>query len=100
MAKFLIVLGEYPESRDSSVGIATGYRLDGRGSIPGGAENFSLLYNVQTGSEAHPASYPLGTGTVSKGVKRPGGVKLINHLHLLPRSRMVELYLHSSILLN
>jgi hypothetical protein len=35
MAKFLIVLGECPGSRDGSVGIATSYRLDGRGSIPG-----------------------------------------------------------------
>jgi hypothetical protein len=38
-------------------------RLDDRGSsvrFPAGAENFSLLYRVQTGSEAQ-ASYPMGT---------------------------------------
>jgi hypothetical protein len=33
--------------------------------------DISLLYSVQTGSEAHPASYPMGTGTNFKGVKRP-----------------------------
>jgi hypothetical protein len=34
-------------SRDRSVGVAMGYGLKDRGSIPG--------------SEAHPASYPMGT---------------------------------------
>jgi hypothetical protein len=28
--------------------------------------------NVQTGSEAHPASYQVGTGGISPGIKRPG----------------------------
>jgi hypothetical protein len=46
-------------SRDSSVDIGTGYGLDGRGSIPGRGKSF--LHSVQTGSEAHPASYPMGT---------------------------------------
>jgi hypothetical protein len=45
----------------SSIDIATGYGLDGRGSIPEGASDFSLFYSVQTGSGAHPASYPMGT---------------------------------------
>jgi hypothetical protein len=52
------------ESRDSSVGIATGYGLDDRGvgvRVPVGSE-YSLLHIVQTGSGAHPASYPMGTG--------------------------------------
>jgi hypothetical protein len=40
-------------SPDSSVGIATGYGLNGRISIPG---------CVQTGSGAYPASYLMGTG--------------------------------------
>jgi hypothetical protein len=51
-------------SRDSSVGIATAYGLDDRGAgvrVPVGSE-FSLLYIVCTGSGAHPASYPMGTG--------------------------------------
>jgi hypothetical protein len=32
----------------------------------------SLLQSVQTGSGAHPASYPIGTGDSFPGVKRPG----------------------------
>jgi hypothetical protein len=32
---------------------------------------FSLLYKVQTGSEAHPASCPMGIGFISPGIKRP-----------------------------
>jgi len=95
-------------SRDSSVGIATSYGLDG----PGGGEIFrtrsdrpwgppSLVYNgylsrpalgptqppiqwvpVQTGPGAHPASYTMGTGSLP-GVKRPGrGVD--HHPHLAP----------------
>jgi hypothetical protein len=31
----------------------------------------SATHNVQTGSGAHPASYPIGTGVPSSGVKRP-----------------------------
>jgi hypothetical protein len=53
---FIYILG----SRDSSVRIATGYGLDGRGSIFG-RRDFSLYHSVQTGSGAHPASYPMGT---------------------------------------
>jgi len=47
-------------------------------SIPGGggSVNFSLLHHIQTGTGAHPASYPMVTG----------GVKLTTHLHLVPRS--------------
>jgi hypothetical protein len=53
-------------SRDSSVGIATGYRLGDRMigvRFPAGARNFSLRHRVQTGSGAQPASYP----TVTRG---------------------------------
>jgi len=34
------------------------------------AGNFSLHHRVQNGSLAHPASYPVGTGALSLGVKR------------------------------
>jgi hypothetical protein len=50
-------------SRDSSVGIATGYGLEDRGvrvQVPVGQE-FSLLHVVQTGSGVHPTSYAMGT---------------------------------------
>jgi hypothetical protein len=63
------------KSRDSSVGIALGYRLDGRGSrvrFPARAGNFSLHYRVQTGSGAHPASYPMGTRGSFPGGKAAG----------------------------
>jgi hypothetical protein len=49
-------------TRNSSAGIATGYGLDGRGSIPGRLGDFSALHSVQIASGAHPGSYPLGTG--------------------------------------
>jgi hypothetical protein len=74
--------------RDSSIGIVTSYGLDGPG-----IESWSSA-PVQTGSEAHPASYTVGTGSFS-GVKRPGrGVD-----HPPPSSAEVnerlELYVYS-----
>jgi hypothetical protein len=54
----------------SSIGIATGYRLGWSGDrIPVGAR-FSAP--VQTGPGAHPASCTMGTGSFSRGRKRPG----------------------------
>jgi hypothetical protein len=63
------------ESRDSSVGIALGYRQDDWGSrvrFPAGAGNFSLHHRVKNGSEAHPASYPMGTTGSFPGDKAAG----------------------------
>jgi hypothetical protein len=62
-------------SRDSSVGIATGYRLDdreGREFESRQGKKFSLLHIVQTGSGVHPTSYKMGTGGFSPEVKRQG----------------------------
>jgi hypothetical protein len=56
-------------SRGNSVSIVSDYGLDGRGSIPGGAKDFSSSFCVQTGSGAHLASYPMGT---ERGKARPG----------------------------
>jgi hypothetical protein len=42
------------------LGTATGYGLDGPGSIPSAA-TFSVLHSVQTDSGAHPVTYPMGT---------------------------------------
>jgi hypothetical protein len=52
-------------SRGSSGSIVSDYGLDDRVievRSPTGAENFSSIPCVRTGSEAHPASYPMGTG--------------------------------------
>ena len=58
--------------RDSSVGIATRYGLDGPWiESRCGRGRFSAL--VQTGPGANPASYTVGTGSLP-GVKRPGRV--------------------------
>jgi hypothetical protein len=79
---------------DSSVGIATRYGLDGQASILGRASDFSLLNSVQTGSEAHPVSYLMCIGGPFLEGRATGGVKLTTRLLLVPRSKMVELYLH------
>jgi len=57
--------------RYSSVGIVTCYRLDGPGvESRWGGVRFSAP--IQTGPGAHPASYMVGTGSLSPGVKRLG----------------------------
>jgi hypothetical protein len=48
-------------SRDSSVSVATGNGLHGRGLIPGRVKRFFLFHNVKTVSWAHPASCQMGT---------------------------------------
>jgi hypothetical protein len=73
------------ESPDNSVGIAADYGLGGRGSIPSRGKNIFSSPQRPDGSGAHPPSYQL----------RTEGVQLATHLHLVSRSRMVELYLHS-----
>jgi hypothetical protein len=44
--------------------------------------------NIQTGSGACPASYPMGTGGSFPGGKVAGGMKLNIHLHIVLRLRM------------
>jgi hypothetical protein len=58
--------------RDISVGIATGYRLDGRVRFPVGAGDFSLLHSLQIDSGANPTSHPMGTVVSFPEAKRPG----------------------------
>jgi hypothetical protein len=53
-----------------SVGIATGYVLDGPGLILKSAR-FSLLHSVQIGSGAQLAPYQLIYWVIYPGVKRP-----------------------------
>ena len=67
----------------SSVGIATGYELDGPRSNPGGGRVSAL---VQTGPGVHPASCTMGTGYYP-GLKSGQGVTLTPHFLLVPWSR-------------
>jgi hypothetical protein len=68
---------------------ATGWTAGVR--FPAGAKAFSLLHSVQTGSVAHPASYPMGSMGLFPRGQSGRGVKLTTHLHLVPRSIMVQL---------
>jgi hypothetical protein len=66
-------LYEKKVSRDSAVGIAIGYGLDGRRvgvRVP--VRDFSLLHVVQTSSRAHPAYHPMGIGGSFSRVKGAG----------------------------
>jgi hypothetical protein len=62
--------------RDSSVGIATGYGLDGQGIKCRWGARFTAL--VQTGHEAHPTSSTMGARSLP-GFKSGRGVTLTPH---------------------
>jgi hypothetical protein len=64
--------------------------------FPAGAGNFSLQHHVQTGSGAHPVSYPLSNGALSLGVKRPGREAGHSPPSTSEVKECVELYLHST----
>jgi hypothetical protein len=78
-----------------------GYGLDGPGSIPGGARFF---FPPQRPDRfwGPPSLLSNGYGELNpRGVKQSsGGVNLTTHLHLVPRPRKMELYLHSPICLH
>jgi hypothetical protein len=67
------------------------YRLIGVIEVrsPTGAEDFSSSPCVQTGSGAHPASYPMVAGVLSPGVKRGRGVTLTTYPHLVAEVKYV-----------
>ena len=74
--------------RDSSVGIATRYGLDGSGIESRWEARF--FAPVLTGPGAHPASYTMATGSFP-GVKRPGrGV--FHPPHLAPKLKKAYSY--------
>jgi hypothetical protein len=85
-------------SRGSSGSIVSDYGLDDRVievRSPTEAENFSSRLCVQTGSEAYPASCPMGTVVLSPRVKRGRGVTLTTHPHWWPRLSMSRSYTSS-----
>ena len=69
--------------RDSSVGIATRYGLDGPGIESRWEASFSA--SLQTGPGTHPVSYTMGSGSFPE-VKRPG----IDFDHPSPSSAEVK----------
>jgi hypothetical protein len=88
----------YNVCRGSSGSIVSDYGLDDRAievRSPTGEEDFSSSPCVQTGSGAHPASYPMGTGVLSPGVKRSWGMTLTTHPHLVPRLSISRSYTSS-----
>jgi hypothetical protein len=68
--------------------------------FPAAARNFSLPQRDQTGFEAHPASYPVGTGNSFRGVKRPGRKADHSPPSSAEVKECVELYIHSRIRLH
>jgi hypothetical protein len=62
--------------------------------FPVRGQDFSFFHSVQTSSGAYPASNPMVSGDSASEGKWGRGVTLTTHLHLLPRSRMMVLYLH------
>jgi hypothetical protein len=69
----------------SVIGISTAHGLDGPGIESRWGARFSAP--VQTGSEAHPASCTMGTGSFPE-VRCTRGVTLTPHPLLVPRSKI------------
>jgi hypothetical protein len=82
----------YGKSWDSSFGMSMGWTV---GFISWQGQDFSVLHNVQTGSGVHTASYPMDAGGCFPMGWSSKSAMLTTHHYLIPKSRMVELYLHS-----
>jgi hypothetical protein len=76
----------------NSVGIATGYGLDTRGSIPGKGKRFFS-------TPQRPDMLWGSPSLLLNGYRRLSGrgLKLTTDVHLVLKSRIVDLYLHSPI---
>jgi hypothetical protein len=68
--------------------------------FPMGVGKFYLRHHVQTGSGAHPASYPIGTGGSFHGGKVAGREADHSPSSSAKVKERVELYLHSQIRLH
>jgi hypothetical protein len=73
-----------------------GYRLDGLGSIPGRGKIFLFSIECRPGVGLNQHSVQWVLGAVSMRVKQQGR-EAYTHFHLVPRLRMVELYINSPI---
>jgi hypothetical protein len=84
-------------SQGSSAVIMTGYRLDGRGSIPSRDKRY--FFSPQCPDQLWGPPTLLSSGYWGLFLQRKSGwsMRLITHLHLLPRLRMVDLYLQPHI---
>jgi hypothetical protein len=85
-------------NRGSSVSIVSDYGMNDRTigvRSPTGANNFSSILRVQTGSEAHSAFCTMGTGEPYPGANRCWVVTLTTHPLLVPKSRMSRSYTSS-----
>lgn len=60
----------------------------------GGASSPPPLHGIQTDSVAHPASYSMDTGVLSR-VYSTQGVKLTTHFHLVLRFWVVLFHLYA-----
>jgi hypothetical protein len=93
----------YPREYESAIFVSSelfewrAYLARFRTYIPPGRGPVELSRYSWTTEESGINSQIIRVGDASPGVKRPGGggLKLITYLHLLPRLRMVDLYLHS-----
>jgi hypothetical protein len=52
--------------------VTTGWRTEGSEFEFLKGQVFSILYSIQTGSDAHPVSYQMGTGASFRGGKAAG----------------------------
>jgi hypothetical protein len=73
--------------------------MDSRGSIPSRTKRFFSIQQRQDQFWGPPSLLSNEYRRIFHERQSHRGEKLTIHLHLLPRSRMLELYLHYSILL-
>jgi hypothetical protein len=87
---------DWKGSRDNSVGIAMGYRLDDPVRFQAWKRDYSVYDSVHTCSGAHPVSYTMDPGVYFLRRKNKGrGVKLTTHFHLVPNGARPPLPLTS-----
>jgi hypothetical protein len=87
-------------SRDSAVGMATGWTAERSEFESREGQDVSSLHVVQTGSGAHPASYPMGIGGSFPGGKAVRAWSWPLNSNYCRGQEYVNLYIHSPIRLH